>query len=249
MNASLFEGQLALVTGAGGGIGAAISRACAERGASLVLTARDREKLEAVRSSLPRPGEHHLVPADLTHDGELHRLCQAVLDLARKNPLGVLVLNAGAALNASIEETTVEQWDGLFAINARAPFLLVKHLLPALRANPRPGGPRIIAIGSVVSTEAYVDQGAYSASKHALYGLTRVLAKELHRDGSRIQVHSVHPGGVDTDMIRAVRPDIDGTHLIGPGEIAQIVGSLLDLQGNAMVEEVRIRRRAREPWA
>jgi 3-oxoacyl-[acyl-carrier protein] reductase len=243
-----FEGQLALITGAGGGIGSAIARTCADRGATLVLTGRDEEKLASVRDSLPRPQEHRVIPADLTRDGELHHLCRAVLELTREKPLGILVLNAGAALNATVEETTIEQWDQLFALNARAPFLLVKDLLPALRASPSPGGARIIVIGSVVSTEAYVDQGAYCASKHALYGLTRVLARELHREGSPIQVHSVHPGGVATDMIRSVRPDIDETHLIAPEEIGGIVGSLLDLQGNAMVEEVRIRRRTKEPW-
>lgn len=247
MNATRFAGRLALVTGAGGGIGSAIARVCAERGASLILTARNREKLEALRTALPRSREHHVVPADLTREEEVRELTEATLELARARPLGILVLNAGAALNAAIEKTTVEHWDRLFALNVRAPFLLVKALLPALRADPR--GARIIVIGSVVSTRAYVDQGAYSASKHALYGFTRVLAKELHREGSSIQVHSVHPGGVDTEMIRAVRPDIDGTHLIDPDEIAGIVGSLLDLQGNAMVEEVRIRRRAKEPWA
>lgn len=176
--------------------------------------------------------------ANLAHEAE---------QAARDTPLGILVLNAGAALNAPVEDTTLEQWDHLFALNVRAPFLLVKRLLPLLRANPH--GARIIVIGSVVSTKAYIDQAAYTASKHALYGFTRVLAKELHREDSAIRVHSINPGGVNTDLVRSVRPDIDQSRLIDPTEIADIAGSLLDMQGNAFVEEVRVRRRTKEPWA
>ncbi len=247
MNSTQYEGQRALVTGAGGGIGSAISRVCAERGASLILTGRNREKLESVRLSLPGPQGHHVVPADLTRDDELTLLGQTAAELSGTEPLGILVLNAGAALSASIEDTTVQQWDHLFALNVRAPFQLVKALLPALRANP--GGGRIFVIGSVVSTEAYLDQGAYAASKHALHGFTRVLARELHREGAAVQVHSILPGGVNTEMVRSVRPDIDTEQLIDPTEIAGIVGALLDMAGNAAVDEVRVRRRTKDPGA
>jgi 3-oxoacyl-[acyl-carrier protein] reductase len=99
----------------------------------------------------------------------------------------------------------------------------------------------------VVSDAAYSHQGAYTASKHALYGFTKVLAKELHREG--IIVQTILPGGVATDMVRRMRPDIDPSDLIQPIDVAQAVGSLLDARGKAVIDEIRLRRRGKSPWA
>ena len=241
------SGTLAVVTGAGRGIGAAIAKICAERGAAVVITSRHADELEDVRAKLPSPAIHHIVPADLTNSEDRETLQRYVREQARTLPLSTLVLNAGAALNASVGDTSVEQWDHMFALNARAPFLLTKAFLPLLKKHG--GLSRIIVVGSVVSTKAYIGQAAYTASKHALYGFTRVLAKELHQANSNVRVHSVQPGGVNTELVRSVRPDIDQTKLIAPEEIAAVVGTLLDMRANAVVDEVQVRRQTKEPWA
>jgi len=98
----------------------------------------------------------------------------------------------------------------------------------------------------VVSRTAYPLQGAYTASKHALYGLTKVLAKELHDDG--VIVQTILPGGVDTDMIRTARPDIDPGDLIDPQDVADAVFRLLAQEGNAITDEISLRRRGKQPW-
>ena len=106
--------------------------------------------------------------------------------------------------------------------------------------------PTIIQIASVVSHEGYPLQSAYAASKHALVGFTKSLAKEVQPDG--IRIHTISPGGVATDMIDAVRPDIDHDALIDPQEIADLVWFLLSHRGNAMVDHIDVRRNLKTPW-
>lgn len=228
----------ALLTGAGRGIGQEIARELGRRGYRLHLTSRTAHDLEIVAGEA-QSGPHEIYPADLSDPDAIQRLTD---DLSTDR-IDLLVLNAGTAVAASIEETSLEEWDRVFNLNVRSPFCLVKSLLPHLRA----ARGRVIVIGSVVSTEAYSNQGAYTASKHALYGFTKVLAKELHDEG--IIVQTVLPGGVATDMVRHMRPDIDPSDLIQPHDVARAVGSLLDEAGNALVDEIRLRRRGKSPWA
>jgi len=226
----------ALVTGASRGIGAVIARSLADRGWSLILTARSEAQLREVRETLPMPQSHRIIPGDLTRDDDLHRVVAIT-----GTPLDLLVLNAGIAISASVEDTTPEDWDLSMRLNLRAPFLLVQGLLPALRTSRG----TIVAIGSVVSTMAYRDQAAYSASKHGLHGFIKALAKEVHPE---IRVHSIHPGGVATDMVRRMRPDIDPSDLIRPEDVATALVTLLDFPESAVVDELHLRRPGKAPW-
>ena len=129
------------------------------------------------------------------------------------------------------------------AVNARAPFLFCREAIPYLRKSDIP---TIINISSVVGVKGYVNQGAYTASKHALMGMTKVLAQELHKDG--IRVHVISPGGVATDMVTKTRPDLDISELVTPDEIADIVIFLLINRGNAVIDEINVRRHSNSPW-
>jgi 3-oxoacyl-[acyl-carrier protein] reductase len=129
------------------------------------------------------------------------------------------------------------------AVNARAPFLLSKEAISYLK---RSDIATIINISSVVGIKGYVNQGAYTASKHALMGFTKVLAQEVFQDG--IRVHIISPGGVATGMVELTRPDIDPSTLISPEEIAEIVLFLLTHRGNAVIDEINVRRSATPPW-
>jgi short-subunit dehydrogenase len=128
-------------------------------------------------------------------------------------------------------------------VNARAPFILMRQLLDMLEVPERAC---IINIASVVAIKGYPLQSAYSASKHALRGMTIALSNEL-RDSS-IDVRLLCPGGVETGMVTNVRPDIDKQDLINPEEIAELVLYLATHKGNAVMDELRIRRRASDPW-
>ena len=128
-------------------------------------------------------------------------------------------------------------------VNVRGPFLLCRQLLGLLKQSK---AGRIVNISSVVGIKGYALQCAYTASKHALRGLSIALAEELKE--THVRVHVLCPGGVDTDMVSRVRPDIPKEDLIDPEEIAELVLYLCTHQGNAVVDELRIRRRTSGPW-
>jgi len=128
-------------------------------------------------------------------------------------------------------------------LNARVPYFLCQAALPFLRESSRPV---IVNIGSVVSKKGYPLQSAYTASKHALLGFTKSLAAEVFEEG--IRIHVVLPGGVDTPMASRVRPDIETTDLVAPGEIAETVKFLIAFRGKGVIDEIQVHRGNSLPW-
>ncbi|MCS7242283.1 MAG: SDR family oxidoreductase [Candidatus Caldatribacterium sp.] len=238
-----WKGKVALVTGASRGIGRAIARTLAEKGLSLALCARSKDKLEALKDELrPFGVEVFICPGDLADPSFPPSFVRETGEYFGR--IDVVINNAGIALSKPLEVTTLEEWELQMAVNVRAPFLICREALPYLRRSPLA---TIINISSVVGTKGYVHQGAYTASKHALMGFTKVLARELHKEG--IRVHVIAPGGVETDLIAVMRPDLLQERLIAPSEIAEIVWFLLSLrEGNAVIDEVHVRRASNEPW-
>ncbi len=100
-------------------------------------------------------------------------------------------------------------------------------------------------LASVVGIRGYPGQAAYGASKHALVGLSRALTEELL--GERVRVHTICPGGTATDMLRQARPDLDPGDAIQPHEIAELVVFLVTRTGNALIDQVQLRRAAAAP--
>ena len=157
--------------------------------------------------------------------------------------LDIVINNAGLGIYDSVEKTTTETWDQLLNVNARGPFILCREAISHLRKQDRSF---IVNVSSVVGVRGYANQSAYTASKHALMGFSKALAKEVQADG--IRVHVLLPGGVDTDMLSLARPDLDKSVLMKPQEIAEWVLFLVTRQGNATIDEVLIRREASVPW-
>lgn len=235
------KGYVALVTGAGSGIGRAIAVKLAKMGMNIALCGRLEEKLWATAEATGRPEDMVIIAGDLTDETHLTS-CVAIVK-ARFGHLDVLVNNAGAALNRPFAETSTEEFDRIMAINARTPFLLTREALPLLKQSDRA---TVVNIGSVVSYTGYADQAAYSASKHALLGMTRALAKEVWSDG--VRVHLIAPGGVDTDMVRIARPDLKSDGMIQAEEVADAVEYLVGHRGNAVVDEIKLHRAGKEPF-
>lgn len=234
-------GRRALLTGAAGGIGAATTRFLAAAGCRVAGVSRSRERLEELAATLPDPGLLEPIVMDLAEAGAAEScVAQAV---GKLGGLDVLINNAGVAVQSSIAKTDESMWQKHMHLNATVPFLLTRATLPQLQQSDRA---TVVNIGSVVSYKGYRGQGAYAASKHALYGLTKVLAREVHEQG--IRVHFLAPGGVATDMIGDLRPDIPREALAEPEEIADIILFLLTRRGNAVVDEVATRRGVSEPW-
>jgi 3-oxoacyl-[acyl-carrier protein] reductase len=174
--------------------------------------------------------------ADLEKENAPVQIIDATI--AHFGQIDVLINNAGLAHNAPISETDVQIWDKIFTVNAKAPFILCKKAAPYLEHSKNP---IIINIGSVVGFKGYSGQAAYAASKHALSGFTKVLAKEVQPAG--IQVHLISPGGVNTEMAAAMRPDIDKENLILPEEIAELVSFLVIRKGRGTIDHFYVRRK------
>ena len=234
----------ALVTGASRGIGRSAAAALARSGYRLVLTARDKAALQdtAQHCSSPRGTPALVIPADLEHPQNAPGLIEQAL--AQTGRLDLLVNNAGCAFAAAFDESRPEDWERLMNLNAKTPFFLTQAALPALRRSPHPA---VINIGSVVSIKGYENQSIYTASKHALAGWTKSLAREAADEG--IRVHLIAPGGVDTDLVRRTRPDIDTSDLIPPEEIARAVVFLAQSRENAVIDILEIRRSGKTPFA
>ncbi len=234
--------KVAIVTGAGRGIGRSIALTLARNGARLSLAARTETELEAVQLEIKNFGGQAIaLPTDVSREPEVISLVRGTVE--RFGRLDILVNNAGIGVFGPLAETTTEQWDRIMAINARGPFLLCREAIPHLK---QPKQTFIINITSIVGVKGYINQAAYSASKHAVMGMTKALAKEVQPDG--IRVHVIGPGGVDTPLVAKARPDLDRSVLMQPQEIADIVLFLLTRSGQAVIDEIHVRREASTPW-
>lgn len=235
------SGRVALITGAGGGFGRAIAVRLAEDGVRLVLCGRTESKLIQTKSLIPN-AEVCLIPGDLT-DPAFPAACVRGA-VAAFGGLDILINNAGLAQSQPFEEISAEEYDRIMNTNVKAPFLLTQAALPYLRASDYA---TVINIASVTAHKGYPLQSVYSASKHALIGLSKSLANEVYQDG--VRVHVISPGGVFTDMVRIARPDLSDEGMILPEDIAEIAAFFLEHRGNAVVDEIQVHRIGKEPFA
>jgi NAD(P)-dependent dehydrogenase (short-subunit alcohol dehydrogenase family) len=223
---SLLSGKGAIVTGASRGIGLAVAQALAHEGVRLGLLCRSRPAVA---------GE--FVVCDLA---DLDRIPTAVGRLIeRLGTVDFLINNAGTFLEKSVPEILLADWERILRVNLTAPFVVTREVLPGMIAR-RQG--RIINIGSTSSTQGYLHQSAYCASKHGLLGFARSLAIEVKPHN--IHVHTLCPGGVDTDFIKGtyLGERLKGQAMINPQDIAQMVLFLLGQPENIDLSEVIVRR-------
>lgn len=191
------HGRVALITGAGRGIGRAIALAFSAEGAKVAITARSTDQLDEVAGKIRDAGGEVLaIAADLTDRSQPAAIVQQIE--AKFGPVEILVNNAG--LGSSSDPRPVidfddDFWDKSLAINLTAPYLLCKQVLPKM-VEKKKG--RIITVASINGKLASFHGSAYSASKHGVLGLMRTLAVEVAKDG--ITVNSICPGPVATAM-------------------------------------------------
>lgn len=185
--------RVAVVTGAGRGIGAATARALAEAGFAVVLAARTRDQIERQRAELTALGRAaRAVVCDVSDEASVAALAREAGELG---PVAVLVNNAGAAGSMPIARTPLEEWNRLLAVNATGAFLCTRAFLPGMLER-RSG--RVVNVASTAALRGGKYLAAYSAAKHAMLGLTRSAAAEVA--GSGVTVNAVCPGFVDTAM-------------------------------------------------
>ena len=228
------DDRVAIVTGAGSGIGAATARLLAEQGLDVALVGRRRERLEAVAAEIAAAGGRAFaLPADLSQARAPWLIVDAVLE--ERGRLDVIVNNAAFYRLEPVERFTLEEFDEHIAVNVRAPYFLAQAALPALRAS---SAAVIVNLSSAAAAMYRNGQTVYGLTKAALEHMTMNLAAELAPD--RIRVVCVRPGPVATEIHTVVAdPDARIRELgrlvplgrIGkPEEIARWIWHLVDAQ-------------------
>jgi NAD(P)-dependent dehydrogenase (short-subunit alcohol dehydrogenase family) len=190
------RGKQVLITGAAAGIGLECARSFARRGANLVLADLNAPALEGVRREITALGiSCHVQPCDVTSETSVASLAAATH--AAVGPIDVLVNNAGIAFLGGFEETPVEWWRRTLDVNVLGIVHCIQAFLPAMRAA---GGERkIVNVASLAGVAPAPNMSAYAASKHAVIGLSEVLALELH--ASPVSVLVVCPGIINTNIV------------------------------------------------
>lgn len=189
--------KVAVITGAGQGIGKAIALAFAREGARVVLAARTARNLEAAAAQMPA-GASLVVPTDLTDEAAIRRLVERTI--AEFGTIDVLVNNSGVAgPTKACEDVSREEWLDCFEVNVTGAFLMTKYVIPTMKAK-RSG--RILNVSSMSGKRPLPNRTPYTASKMALIGLTRTLAFELGEYG--VTVNAICPGATAGPRIDSV---------------------------------------------
>jgi NAD(P)-dependent dehydrogenase (short-subunit alcohol dehydrogenase family) len=209
------SGKVAVVTGAGTGLGRAVALRFAEEGAHVVAVSLVAEELDEVRATAAARGHDILtLPADVGNEADTERVAACVL--ARHGSVHVLVNNAGIIIVKPIEETSPAEWDRVVSTNLRGAFLYCRAIVPAMKAQ---GDGVIINVSSQSGVRGFAGESAYCPSKFGLEGLTATLALEL--SDANIRVVSVHPGaGMRTPMSMTTYDDEARRTWRDPAELA-----------------------------
>ena len=225
------EGKVAIITGAGTGIGKGIAGVFAREGATLVIASRKQENLERTAAAL-RPGGATVavVPTDVTVEAQVAGLFEStVRDLGR---LDILVNNSGVFDGGPLEEIALETWRNVLEVNLTGVFLCTRE---AMKIMKRQKGGRIINIGSVSAQVPRFNHAPYTAAKHGLVGLTKSTALEGREHG--ISAGCLHPGNTMTELRSESQRPQDTEAMIETEDIAMTALAMAALPPNANMLE------------
>ncbi len=246
MDTAPLKGKVALVTGAGSGLGEATARAFAQAGCDVVCIDINGEAAERVRRELARQETKCIaLQCDVSNAEAVFKRIEAVE--AHFGRLDIVVNCAAVDHTVSVNEMSVEQWDQVINVNLRAPFLLAKAAMPLMRKHHYG---HIINIASTAATRAWANASAYHASKWGLVGFSRGLGVEGRADG--IRVTTIIPGGMRTRFFDRFAdqgiPMPDEKNLQDPANVAQVIVFATQVPPESALQEVIITPMTETSW-
>lgn len=230
------DGQIAVITGASRGIGAAIARKLASLGALTILTARDEEQLKRIAGEITSAGgKAECRACDLSVPEKLSQFAQQVLK--EHSRCDILVNNAGIGwFQGPLHTMPLAEWDRTVAVNLRAPYLLLQAFAPSMIAARRG---HIVNISSLAGRNPVPNAAAYAASKWGLNGMMISAAEELRQH--QVRVSLIEPGSVRTEFGRGLSSEKSDLGAVAPEDIADIVALLVTQADRAFISEVLVR--------
>ncbi len=236
MNTQSLQGKVALITGAGRGIGKALALTLAEEGVAVAVLARtEAEVKETTEEIKEQKGRVLPFTADITRPEQIQQCVDSILQ--KWGQIDILINNAGFAKFKPFEELTLEEWKQTIEVNLTGTFIVTKAVLPNM-IQRRSGS--IINISSVSGLRPIPKQSAYCASKHGVIGLTTTLAMEMKP--YHIRVHAICPGGVVTRLSQENMSERDMSDWMMPEDVAHTVMYLLTQHPRATTDIIYLRR-------
>lgn len=231
------ENQVALVTGAGQGLGAAIARTLAASGVRVVVADLKAPAADQVAGEIDAAGGHALPLVLDVSDAKA--ASEAVAKTVRHfGSLDILINNAGTDVTKPIDELAFDEWDRVIATNLRGPFVMSKCALDALRKGDGGRGGQIVNVASTAAKRAWPNASAYHASKWGLVGLSHALHAELRPQG--VRVSTLVAGGMRTPFLLDRFEGIDQSKLQEPANVAVAVRFLLTMPRESVIPELMV---------
>lgn len=228
------QGQTAIVTGAGSGIGRATALALSQAGVRVALAARTKQTLETVAHDIATAGGSALViPTDVSDENQVKNLIS--LTQNRLGRIDILVTSAGGAVFGPLIESRTEDWDALLTSNLRGVYLCCKHVLKIMIPQKRG---HILNVLSIASQMILPNSAAYTASKFGALGLTKVLAAEVRAQG--IKVTAVIPGAVDTPLWDKSGGDLDRGKMLSSMDVASAMLDVIAQPATIYTDEITL---------
>ncbi len=220
---SELEGKIAIVTGAGTGIGKGISRALAGAGAKLVLASRNEDNLQKTADELKEyNSEVKVIPTDITKEEAVIALFKQTMDSFGR--LDILINNSGISVGKSIDELSLQEWSQVVDLNLTGTFLCSREAMKIMKGQ---GGGRIVNIGSISGQMPRLNSAPYVATKFGIAGLTKATALEGRDFG--VAASCVHPGNVAIERRVASDSDQDQEPMMSVDDIAKVVLTVVTL--------------------
>lgn len=224
--------KIAMVTGAGKGVGAAISAALVAKGATVYGLARNGDDLNALQAKL---GEKFVpVPIDVSDQKAIYSWTADTF--SNNHSPDILINNAGAGHFGKIDELTLDQWHGMINTNVNGLFYVTSQIVPFMKRNK--GTCHIINIGSVLGKVGRAGGSAYCLTKYGVQGFSEALVKELRSD--RIKVSCINPGSIATDFFKDSGIE-SHDNMIQPKDFADLLVHILETPDNLLIDELTLR--------